>query len=169
MLGHPELDQAPTAIQEPYFRPDCPLCKTAIRALDSDPLLIAALKYTYVFLSESQGPRGWCVLVLKLHREHLADLPMPMQAGIYQEVAQVASAIRFFFPTSGKDGGPPRINYECLGNLVPHIHWHIIPRHADDPDPTKAVWGWPEAQLRGTMTAAERGELIGKLRAALKK
>jgi diadenosine tetraphosphate (Ap4A) HIT family hydrolase len=86
---------------------------------------------------------------------------------VFTDVIRVAHAIRETFPTSGKSGLPPRINYECLGNLVPHIHWHIIPRHADDPEPTKAVWGWPEAKLKGTMTPEQRTALIAKLRAAL--
>src|SRR2546422_1234265 len=33
-----------------------------------------------------------------------------------------------------------KINYELLGNQLPHIHWHIIPRLADDPSPREAVW-----------------------------
>ncbi len=95
------------------------------------------------------------------------DLPISAQSIIFEDVARIAAAIRSVFPTSGKGGGPPRINYECLGNLVPHIHWHIIPRHADDPEPTKAVWGWTEERLKGTMTVEERKELVLTLRGAL--
>jgi diadenosine tetraphosphate (Ap4A) HIT family hydrolase len=32
------------------------------------------------------------------------------------------------------------MNYELLGNQVPHIHWHVIPRLANDPAPLKPVW-----------------------------
>jgi diadenosine tetraphosphate (Ap4A) HIT family hydrolase len=32
------------------------------------------------------------------------------------------------------------MNYELLGNQVPHIHWHLIPRLADDPEPRWPVW-----------------------------
>ncbi len=144
----------------------CPLCESVVRAA-SNPALIACLDETVVLLGDNQGPRGWCVLVLRHHLEHMAQLTTHEQLNVWREVDRVAAAIRSVFPSTGKSGGPPRINYECLGNLVPHIHWHIIPRHADDPEPTKAVWGWPEAQLRGSMTAAERVELIAKLRPAL--
>jgi diadenosine tetraphosphate (Ap4A) HIT family hydrolase len=120
-----------------------------------------------VLLGDNQGCPGWCVLLLKEHHEHLADLQLQRQLGIFAEVSRIAAAIRSVFPTSGKNSAPPRINYECLGNLVPHIHWHIIPRHADDPDPTKAVWTWPDSQLKGAMTQEERTTLITKLRAAL--
>jgi diadenosine tetraphosphate (Ap4A) HIT family hydrolase len=33
---------------------------------------------------------------------------------------------------------PVKINYEILGNSLPHLHTHVIPRYADDPRP-----GWP--------------------------
>ena len=141
----------------------CPLCESVSRG-PLDPSFLADLPETLAILSDNQGPRGWCILVLKSHAEHLAELDPDRQLRIFRDVAAVASAIRAVFPTSGKGGGPPRINYECLGNLVPHIHWHIIPRHADDPDPTKPVWGWPEAQLKGSMSDAERAALIGRLR-----
>ncbi len=144
----------------------CPLCQSLDRGAEN-PSCIAELFETTVHLGDNQGCRGWCVLVLKSHHEHLAALPLSRQMSIFEDVSRVAAAIRSVFPASGKDGAPPRINYECLGNLVPHIHWHIIPRHADDPDPTKAVWTWPDSQLKGAMTQEERTDLITKLRAVL--
>jgi diadenosine tetraphosphate (Ap4A) HIT family hydrolase len=33
---------------------------------------------------------------------------------------------------------PVKLNYDVLGNSVPHLHTHVIPRYADDPRP-----GWP--------------------------
>jgi diadenosine tetraphosphate (Ap4A) HIT family hydrolase len=33
-----------------------------------------------------------------------------------------------------------KINYELLGNQLPHIHWHVIPRLAGDPAPLEPVW-----------------------------
>lgn len=33
---------------------------------------------------------------------------------------------------------PVKLNYDLLGNLLPHLHTHVIPRYADDPKP-----GWP--------------------------
>ena len=34
--------------------------------------------------------------------------------------------------------GPVKLNYDVLGNSVPHLHTHLVPRYADDPRP-----GWP--------------------------
>ena len=33
---------------------------------------------------------------------------------------------------------PVKLNYDLLGNTLPHLHTHIVPRYADDPRP-----GWP--------------------------
>ena len=33
---------------------------------------------------------------------------------------------------------PVKLNYDILGNSLPHLHTHVVPRYADDPRP-----GWP--------------------------
>ena len=33
---------------------------------------------------------------------------------------------------------PVKLNYDLLGNSLPHLHTHVIPRYAEDPRP-----GWP--------------------------
>lgn len=139
----------------------CPLCETIAKARGSGhPLFIAELRESLVLLGENQGCPGWCVLVLKEHHEHLGDLTIARQTRVFAEVARAAAAIRQVF-------GPLRLNYECLGNQVPHIHWHVIPRHANDPTPRLPVWGWPAEQLRGAIAQTERESLVLKLREAI--
>jgi diadenosine tetraphosphate (Ap4A) HIT family hydrolase len=36
---------------------------------------------------------------------------------------------------------PLKMNLASLGNLVPHVHGHVIPRFADDGRSPQAVWG----------------------------
>jgi diadenosine tetraphosphate (Ap4A) HIT family hydrolase len=36
---------------------------------------------------------------------------------------------------------PDKVNLASLGNVVPHLHWHVIPRFADDPHFPNPVWG----------------------------
>ena len=119
----------------------CPLC-ASLESRAANPRFIADLARSVVFLGERQNPRGWCVLVLKDHVEHMAGLPIAVQSEIFGEVARVAAAIRTVFMTSDSAAHPLRINYECLGNQVAHVHWHVIPRHLDDPDPRNTVWNW---------------------------
>lgn len=137
----------------------CPLCDALVHPRTP----IATLPYTQVLLHDQQGAAGWCVCVLREHVEHLDALPIPTQAAVFAEVARVARAVRSTFPTSGADGGPPRINYECLGNVVGHVHWHVIPRHADDPAPTATVWTWDRARLDGTLAPDTRAALAARI------
>lgn len=139
----------------------CPLCQAVESARRAQhPDFIADLQESVVVLGENQGCRGWCVLLLKEHRDHLADLPAPRQARLFEEVARVAAAVRAVV-------GPVRINYECLGNQVSHVHWHVIPRHADDPTPRQPVWGWSQGQLRGALTEQSKSDLRDAIRRAL--
>jgi diadenosine tetraphosphate (Ap4A) HIT family hydrolase len=54
------------------------------------------------------------------------------EAGAYgREVLRVGRAIEAAFQ-------PVKLNYNLLGNTMPHLHTHVVPRYADDPRP-----GWP--------------------------
>jgi len=141
--------------------PTCDLCDRLARARRGEhPGLIAVLPESTVFLADTQGCPGWCVLVLNDHAEHLDDLPLSRQERLFADVAAVARAIRAVH-------GPVRINYECLGNQSPHVHWHVIPRHANDPTPREAVWGWTREALRGQMPESDRRGQIEALRTTM--
>ena len=142
----------------------CPACEriAKLNAGSPGPLHVATLTETAVYLHEHQRYEGWCVLFLKDHAEHLADLPLERQSRIFKEVARVANAVR----TAMK---PRRINYECLGNQLHHVHWHVIPRYAVpiDPDPNETVWVRPAAERNAGVTPQRAADLIARLREAL--
>ncbi len=146
----------------------CEMCQRLERIRrGDDPSLIRAMRESVLVLGDNQGSRAWCVLIAAEHVEHLDAWPSDRQAALFRDVADAARAIRRAFPASGAGGGPPRINYECLGNVAPHVHWHVIPRHADDPAPRAPVWGWDAAVLRGGATPEERAALVVRIRARL--
>jgi len=138
----------------------CPLCA---RLHDpAAPLRITELRESVIFLHEHQAYPGWCVLVLKEHAEQLHALPLSRQLRLWEDVAQVAGAITQAF-------SPRRLNYECLGNVAGHVHWHVIPRYAApvDPEPGATVWVRPAAERECGVSAEQARELIGRLRAVL--
>jgi diadenosine tetraphosphate (Ap4A) HIT family hydrolase len=59
-----------------------------------------------------------------------------------------------------------KMNYELLGNQLPHIHWHLVPRRADDPIPLQPVWTLPHEPRslapteRRARIAAIHGQLL---------
>jgi len=63
---------------------------------------------------------------------------------------------------------PDHFNVESLGNQVPHLHWHIIPRYKDDPRWGLPIWMTVESELpRVALPAADRARLIEDLKGAL--
>lgn len=150
-------------------RPEhCPLCTTAAACARHDhPGLIAEMSESYAVLADNQGCPGWCVLVLKAHVEHLAELPLERQLGLWRDATRVAAAQRLVFAGKGEGGGPVRINYACLGNVEPHVHVHLVPRHGDDPDPTGIPMSWPADRQRGQLSDSQRADLVVRLRRAM--
>ena len=109
---------------------DCRFCRGERPAADHK---IVDLDATAVYLHDDQFFPGWTVLVLKRHATELYELDADERARMMNDVTRVASALATLFT-------PRKINYELLGNQVPHIHWHVIPRGSDDPAPLDAVW-----------------------------
>jgi diadenosine tetraphosphate (Ap4A) HIT family hydrolase len=142
--------------------PACPACHRLpqLRA-GADPSLIAELRESFAVLHDHQPYEGWCVLLLKDHVEHLHQLPKARRAALAEDMGQLAEAIAEAF-------NPRRINYECLGNQMSHIHWHLIPRYEPpkDPDPKNVVWLRPKSELDCGVSPEKRQKLIFSLQKA---
>lgn len=111
------------------------------------------------YLHEDQFFPGWTLLVLKRHATELYELDAAERAALVEAVAAVARALAEVYEAV-------KINYELLGNQVPHIHWHLIPRRADDPIPRQPVWTLSHAPR--ALAPAERRERIAAIRARLR-
>ena len=98
------------------------------------------------------------LLVLRRHVAELYDLPAPERATLMEEVSRVAQALARVFR-------PVKMNYELLGNLVPHVHWHLVPRLATDPALRSPIWT-VEHQAAPLAPAVAR-ERIDSIRRAL--
>ncbi|MDP1662750.1 MAG: HIT family protein [Phycisphaerales bacterium] len=143
----------------------CPLCQQIELAKSGKhPRVVADMRRTLVVLGDNQGLPGWCVLILKRHEEHLADLSVDEQMALFREVALVGNAVRAVCQAA-------RVNYECLGNQVSHVHWHVIPRYGAevDPDPASPVWGFDPAKLKGNQSPEEAADLLMRLRGSVGK
>ena len=64
---------------------------------------------------------------------------------------------------------PAKLNYACLGNIEPHVHWHIFPRQLTDPDPRSPVWARPETVQKSDLEPTDKSTLIRSLQAELKR
>ena len=134
----------------------CVMCGTYGRS--GEDLHIADLALSRVFLHEDQFFPGYVLLVLRRHVTELYDLPAPERATLMEEVSRVAQALAQVFR-------PVKMNYELLGNLVPHIHWHLVPRLATDPALHSPIWTVEHQAVAPPPVAAR--ERIESIRRAL--
>jgi diadenosine tetraphosphate (Ap4A) HIT family hydrolase len=61
---------------------------------------------------------------------------------------------------------PLKVNVASLGNVVPHLHWHVIPRYADDAHFPAPVWAQAQRTTDETVLVARR-KLVPKLAEAI--
>ena len=85
-----------------------------------------------VFASEPDYP-GFLRVVLNAHVKEMTDLAASDRAEVMCVVFAVEAAIRQVMR-------PDKINVANLGNKVPHMHWHVVPRYIDDPHFPNPVW-----------------------------
>lgn len=77
---------------------------------------------------------GFCRVIWTAHVREMSDLDASQQAFLMRIVFAVESVIRQLF-------SPDKINLASFGNMVPHVHWHVIPRWHDDRHFPEPVWG----------------------------
>jgi diadenosine tetraphosphate (Ap4A) HIT family hydrolase len=110
-----------------------PACVMCCKYGGAGPLLIAELGTSRAFLHEDQFFPGYVLLVLRRHATELYQLEAGERGAHLEEVSRVAEALARVFR-------PVKMNYELLGNQVPHIHWHLVPRLSTDPDLLSPIW-----------------------------
>jgi diadenosine tetraphosphate (Ap4A) HIT family hydrolase len=108
-------------------------CKLAGLASLPAEEIVWQLPHSVVLLGTWQFYHGYCVVVARRHITELFHCGVEERQAYFEEMCLVAQAIAESF-------NPQKMNYELLGNQVPHLHWHLFPRYANDPQALKPVW-----------------------------
>jgi diadenosine tetraphosphate (Ap4A) HIT family hydrolase len=130
----------------------CPMCT---KWNDEPELRIAEFDFCQVMLNRDQFFPGYTFVISKQHVTELFHLDRDTRGAVIEEVNRVASALYTLFQ-------PDKINYELLGNMVPHMHWHLVPRFTADRLWPRPIWSEPHAEH--ILTAAEYAQRIGMIR-----
>jgi diadenosine tetraphosphate (Ap4A) HIT family hydrolase len=139
-------------------KPACGICAMIDRIkAGAFPDFIAELKNCYVILGDQQFYRGYCVLFAKLHATELYLMPADDARLLFDEMRLVAEAIASVVK-------PWKMNYECLGNSEPHVHWHLLPRYKTDEMRHGPIWLRPESERKVTLAEDDRRSLLGSIR-----
>ena len=110
-----------------------PTCKACQASWPREDHVIVDLGLSRAYLHEDQFFPGWTVVVFKRHATELFHLAPTERIQLMEEVNLVAKTLAQIYDAK-------KMNYELLGNQLPHIHWHVIPRLAGDQAPLEPVW-----------------------------
>lgn len=104
----------------------CPLCQDAADSLWQDD-------FCRVIEVEDDDYPGFCRVILTAHVKEMTDLSEGERLRLMNVVWATEAAVREVLQ-------PDKVNLASLGNWVPHLHWHVIPRFAGDRHFPEAIW-----------------------------
>ena len=136
---------------------NCALCKDELKP-EEGQLIWRGDDARIILVNDPDLP-GFCRVIWNHHVAEMTDLSYGEREHLMTLVFAVEEAIRHVMH-------PDKVNIAALGNMVPHIHWHIIPRFKDDAFYPGSAWSkrvqeTPEAiLLERRRKAAELPEVI---------
>jgi diadenosine tetraphosphate (Ap4A) HIT family hydrolase len=130
--------------------------------IDTFLIEIATLTASTLYLSREQTYRGSSVLIFDpRHATRIDELTQDEWSALANDIGAAERAVF-------RSVAPDHMNVASLGSLIPHLHWHIIPRYRDDPRWGGPVWTTLIDEMRRTeLSTEEYAELVTAIRAAL--
>jgi diadenosine tetraphosphate (Ap4A) HIT family hydrolase len=124
----------------------CPLCST-----DGGDLVWRGEKLRVIRAQEAGFPAFYRV-VWNAHVAEFSDLSEGEQIHCMRAVTVVEQALRQHL-------APTKVNIAALGNMVPHLHWHVIARFDWDSHFPAPVWAAAQRAVPEGQTAAVQASL----------
>jgi diadenosine tetraphosphate (Ap4A) HIT family hydrolase len=112
------------------FDTNCSYC-TGSAKLQTVLVRAFELPASVVYLWRGDRYPGRCVVALKEHERELFALSPSRRSQFMEDVSTVAAAVSQGFKAD-------KVNYAVFGDTVPHLHFHVVPKHKDGLD-----WGNP--------------------------
>ena len=127
----------------------CELCDG-----DGGELIVRRDKWRVVRVPGADGAAypGFCRVVWNEHVKELTDLTESDRKIFMDAVFTLETALRLALQ-------PEKMNIASLGNLTPHLHWHVIPRYRSDPAFPKPVWAISTPAAPSLDTLGDRGKI----------
>jgi diadenosine tetraphosphate (Ap4A) HIT family hydrolase len=106
-------------------------------------------------LAEEPGFPGFCRVILARHVRETTDLEPAERERLLSVVFAVEEAVR-------ETMRPDKVNVASLGNVVPHLHWHVVPRFHDDSHFPSPVWCAARREARVPAERIARAAALGE-------
>lgn len=144
-------------MSNPPVMVDCPLCNGS-----GGEVLARDDRLRVVLADEPQHP-AFLRVIWNAHVAETCELVAADRDHLMRVVFEVERGLRDAMR-------PDKINLASLGNVVPHLHWHVIGRWRDDPTFPASVWSAPAARDPALVAAriARSREALPTLRALLR-
>ena len=138
---------------------DCPLCAelASKEAINEYGYTVADLTRSRLRLAANQWVPDYCILISSVHVSEPNELEEPDRVAYFDDLMLVGQAIERVY-------APLKLNFQLLGNAVPHLLSHITPRYYRDPAPHRPLD--PDLGQRH-LPPEEVAERIATIRAAL--
>lgn len=120
---------------------DCIFCKIvageipASKVMETDDLL--------AFLDIGPINPGHTLLTPRAHYETLDQIPRDLASKLGGALPKLCAAVAA--ASSAEGFNVFQTNHECAGQVVPHVHFHIVPRYSSD----GFSFGWRQGQYEG--------------------
>ena len=92
---------------------------------------------------------GFVRVILNRHAREMGDLSREEREALMAVVFEVEAAVR-------ETMQPDKMNLASLGNMTPHVHWHVVPRFRDDRHFPNPIWAAPQRDRGGAHPERER-------------
>lgn len=127
---------------------NCPLCE------GPGGELVWRDDFCRVVLADEADYPGFCRVILNRHIAEMTDLASQERNRLMDVVFTVEQGLRQVM-------SPDKINLASLGNQVPHVHWHVIPRFRDDRHFPNAIWAPVNEGTTGVIHPVKSDHLAG--------
>lgn len=95
---------------------------------------------------------GFCRVVCSRHVGEMTDLSAAERRHVMAVVFATEAALRTLYR-------PDKINLASLGNVTPHLHWHVIPRYRTDRHFPNPIWGQEKREVAPQRPAVDAAHL----------
>jgi len=118
--------------------PECIFCKIVAGQIPSTKVAESGL--AYAFLDIGPISKGHTLVIPKDHYVTLDDMPAEVAAAVHELAARIGPVLQKAVGAEGLN--VLQNNGRVAGQVVMHVHVHLIPRWSDD----GLKWPWPAGQ-----------------------
>jgi diadenosine tetraphosphate (Ap4A) HIT family hydrolase len=160
-MGRSPMGEWPPNWDELIRGVGCEMCEAGRPESDQYGVRIFEGRYSDAYLQRADVQRGYTLVIWRgRHVTEPTELNDAEAAGYWAEVLAVARALISVYR-------PLKMNYETLGNSLPHLHTHLVPRFTEDPNPGHPFplsADQPDGRIPVPRLLAEAAELRSLLR-----